>query len=105
MISDGKRSHYLHCKSTHFQMYHLPEKESRAICFHPLKIPASPTNIHYQLRWSGKLSTSGSCKNSETEKVLYRGIRKSGKHDTSIFWMACMDSQSIIKLDNHYMHA
>lgn len=69
-----------------------------------LKIPASPTNIHYQLRWKGKLSTSGSCKHSETEKLLYRGLSKSERY-TSTFWMVCMDNQSIKKLDNNYMHA
>nr|BAD15744.1 hypothetical protein [Oryza sativa Japonica Group]BAD16105.1 hypothetical protein [Oryza sativa Japonica Group] len=74
VISDGKRLQNLHCESSHFQMHQLPEKGSRAICFQPLKIPASPTNIHYQLRWKGKLSTSGSCKHSETEKLLYRGL-------------------------------
>lgn len=73
-------------------------------CFQPLKIPASPTNIHYQLRWKGKLSTSGSCKHSETEKLLYRGLSKSERY-TSTFWMVCMDNQSIKKLDNNYMHA
>uniref|UniRef100_I1P465 Uncharacterized protein n=1 Tax=Oryza glaberrima TaxID=4538 RepID=I1P465_ORYGL len=104
VISDGKRLQNLHCESSHFKMHQLPEKGSRAICFQPLKIPASPTNIHYQLRWKGKLSTSGSCKHSETEKLLYRGLSKSERY-TSTFWMVCMDNQSIKKLDNNYMHA
>uniref|UniRef100_A0A0E0CRD6 Uncharacterized protein n=1 Tax=Oryza meridionalis TaxID=40149 RepID=A0A0E0CRD6_9ORYZ len=85
VISDGKRLQYLHCESSQFHMHQLPEKGSRAI-------------------WKGKLSTSGSCKHSETEKLLYRGLSKSERY-TSTFWMVCMDSQSIKKLDNNYMHA